>query len=411
MENKHRFKFNLENVRKWLGAAIIVALIIMELVICAQYAPSDLRDGRPWWMYVMLVVCCVLLSVSVALEFYVIKPLNIRIATYGADLFFLLVISVITGNDFTVILYCLAATELYMSCEKFKTNLIIFGCSAAVFVASFVLGWVRVYSGASVYDSIVEILGGCLFGVLIMGIHFIVVVAVMRFYRMSRQLSAALAEADESKAELKSAYEKLSQTAVYEERNRIAKDIHDNAGHSITSVIMQTEAAKLLIDTDPEAAKSKIISANIQAKNALDQMRTSVHLLAGRPAASSIKDEIGEIVAQTVDSTELKIRCDIEDIALDEERTRFLCNSVKECITNGIRHGGATAFYIEIKKMGDEVSLLVSDNGSGTAAGAKEGYGLRSMREKAVEYGGGLRVSGEPDEGCEVEVKIKVPQK
>lgn len=411
MENKHKFKFNLESVRKWLGAAIVVAIIIMELVICAQYASADLRDGRPWWMYVMLVVCCVLLCVSVALEFYVIKPLHIKLATYGADLFFLLIISMITGNDFTVILYCLAATELYMSCENIKPNLIIFGVSAAVFVASFVLGWVALNRGVSLYDSIVEILGGCLFGVLIMAIHFIVVVAVMRFYRMSRRLSEALAEADASKAELKSAYEKLSQTAVFEERNRIAKDIHDNVGHSITSVIMQTEAAKLLIDADPEAAKGKIISANIQAKNALDQMRTSVHLLAGRAAVSSLKDEIGEIVAQAVDSTGLKIRCDIEDIALDEERARFLCSSVKECITNGIRHGGATAFYIEVRKSGDEVVLLVSDNGSGIAAGSAEGYGLKSMREKAVEFGGGLYVTDEPGEGCEVELRITYPQK
>ena len=170
---------------------------------------------------------------------------------------------------------------------------------------------------------------------------------------------------------------------------------------------MQTEAAKLLVDSDPEAAKSKIISANIAAKNALDQMRSSVHLLAGRPAALSLKDGIEEIVAQTVDSTDLKIRCDIEDISLDEERTRFLCNSVKECISNGIRHGGATAFYIEAKRNKDDIILLVSDNGSGIAGGAMEGYGLKSMREKAVEFGGGMRISGEQDEGCEVEVKIR----
>ena len=407
MKSEHRIKLNLENVRKWLGAAIVATIAVMAAIICAQYASSGDTGSRPWWMYVMLVTSCVLLSLSVCLGFYVIKPLNVKIAAYGADLFFLLVISIITGNEFTVILYCLAATELYMSCERFKTNLILVAAGAAVFVVSFVLGWVRVFNGAPVYDSIVDILGGCMFGILILAIHFIIVVAVMRFYRMSRRLADALDEADRSKAELKSAYEKLSQTAVYEERNRIAKDIHDNAGHSITAVIMQTEAAKLLIDSDPEAAKSKIISANIQAKNALDQMRSSVHLLAGRPAATSLKDGIEEIVAQTVDSTELKIRCDVEDISLDEERTRFLCNSVKECISNGIRHGGATAFYIEAKKNRDEVTLLVSDNGSGIAGGAAEGYGLKSMREKAVEYGGGMRISGDADEGCEVEVTIK----
>ena len=365
MENRHKFKITIENVRKWLGLVVVAALAVMEAVICAQYASSD-PDAQEWWMYIMLVVCCILLDVSAALKFYVIKPLNLKLAAYGADFFFLLVMSVITANDFTVVLYCLVTTELYTSNnESLKLSFIIFGISAGVFVLSFVLGGIRLYRGVPVYTAVVGIVGGSLFGLFILLIHFAVITAFMRFYRMSRRLSAALAEADASKAELEKAYEKLSKTAVYEERNRIAKDIHDNAGHSITAVIMQTEAAKLLVDTDPEEAKNKIISANIQAKNALDQMRSSVHLLAGRPAAISLKDGIEEIVAQTVDSTDLKIRCDVEDVALGEERTRFLCNSVKECISNGIRHGGATAFYIEAKRRKDEVTLLVSDNGSG----------------------------------------------
>lgn len=407
MENRHKFKITIENVRKWLGLVVVAALAVMEAVICAQYASSD-PDAQEWWMYIMLVVCCILLDVSAALKFYVIKPLNLKLAAYGADFFFLLVISVITANDFTVVLYCLVTTELYTSNnESLKLSFIIFGISAGVFVLSFVLGGIRLYRGVPVYTAVVGIVGGSLFGLFILLIHFAVITAFMRFYRMSRRLSAALAEADASKAELEKAYEKLSKTAVYEERNRIAKDIHDNAGHSITAVIMQTEAAKLLVDTDPEEAKNKIISANIQAKNALDQMRSSVHLLAGRPAAISLKDGIEEIVAQTVDSTDLKIRCDVEDVALGEERTRFLCNSVKECISNGIRHGGATAFYIEAKRRKDEVTLLVFDNGSGAGENFKEGYGLKSMRERAAEFGGGVRITSEPEEGCEVEIYIR----
>lgn len=402
MVNTHKFRVNLQTVRKWLGIVTLVALIVMEMIICAQYAPSS----KEAWIYGMLVLCCLLLDVFVSLNYFVLKKVNLKYAACGADFFCLLVISIITGNDFSVILYCLAITEVYISNEKVRISLIIFGISAGVFIASFVLGWVQLYQGESLYTAIVQILGGCFFGFIVLAIHFVISVALMRFYRMSRQLSAALDEADKSKAELKAAYEKLSQTAVFEERNRIAKDIHDNAGHSITSVIMQTEAAKLLIDSDPEEAKNKIISANIQAKNALDQMRTSVHLLAGRSAKASLKDGIDDIVAQTVDSTDLKIRCDVEDIVLDEERARFLFNSVKECITNGIRHGGATAFYIEAHRYENGVSLLVSDNGSGPSGEMREGYGLKSMREKAEEFGGSMRISGEPDEGCEVDIFI-----
>lgn len=406
MAKNSKFKLNIQNVRKILGLVVLAALVVMEIIICAQYA-SFYDPEQEWWMYLMLVPCCIVVDISIALKFYIFIPQNIKFAMYGADFLFLLIISVITGNDFIVVMYCLDTTELYINSENLKNNLIVFGVGAGVFFASFALGWVRVHEGVQLYTSLVEILGGCLFGFIILSIHFVVIAAFMRYYRMSRRLTKALAEADESKAQLEAAYEKLSKTAVLEERNRIAKDIHDNAGHSITAVIMQTEAAKLLVDSDPEEAKKKIISANIQAKNALDQMRSSVHLLAGRPAVTSLKDGIEEIVAQTVDATDLKIRSDVEDITLGEERTRFLCNSVKECISNGIRHGGATAFYIGARKVDDGVSVLVSDNGVGPSADFRRGYGLNSMSEKAEVFGGGIRISGDADEGCEVEIFIK----
>ena len=193
---------------------------------------------------------------------------------------------------------------------------------------------------------------------------------------------------------------------MYEERNRIAKDIHDNAGHSMTTVIMQTEAAKLLIDNNPEEAKNRIISANIQAKNALEQMRESVHLLAGRAHAKTLRAEFEEIIAQTIDGTELKIRCDLEDLQADEEEHRFLCNTLKECLANGIRHGKATTFYIELKNVLSCISLLISDNGCGVQGEINEGFGLKGIREKTEKLGGRCYFSSEDGEGFEVTITL-----
>lgn len=394
-----------ENIRKWLGAVIIVVLIVVEVLITAQYVSAG-SQSWPGWMYAMLAVSCVALDVSVALKFYVIKTLRIKLITYGIDFLLLLTISVITGNDYIVALYCLVTTELYIANEKLKINAIIFGVSAVDFVVSFVCGWVRVNKGTILYTSIVQILGGVLFGLVILILHFSLLMLVMSFYRTYKKLQVALKEAEESKAALKDAYKKLSQTAVYEERNRIAKEIHDSVGHSMTGVIMLTEAAKLMIDSDPSAAKQKVIAANIQAKSALDQMRGSVHLLAGRDGVRTLKDEIEEVVAQSIDAADIKIRCDLEDISADSERARFLCNSLKECISNGLRHGGASAFYVELKRLDGEISLLVSDNGSGLGADFKEGYGLASMRQGAEQLGGVMRISGEEGEGCEVTIFI-----
>lgn len=190
---------------------------------------------------------------------------------------------------------------------------------------------------------------------------------------------------------------------------------YSTAGHNVPillktdsgiTVIMLTEAAKLLIDSDPQEAKSKMISANIHAKNALDQMRESVHLLAGRAAAKPLREEIEEIIAQTLDGTELKIRYDLEDVAAGAEESRLLCNSLKECLSNGIRHGKATAFYVELKKVFSEICLYISDNGIGVNGEIKEGFGLKGMREKVEKLGGRCGFSSEAGEGFETEIAL-----
>lgn len=73
----------MQSVRKWLGIVTLAALCIMEMIICAQYAPSY----KLVWIYAMLVICCILLDVFVALDYFVIKRPNLKFAAYGADFF------------------------------------------------------------------------------------------------------------------------------------------------------------------------------------------------------------------------------------------------------------------------------------------------------------------------------------
>ncbi|MDE6373651.1 MAG: sensor histidine kinase, partial [Clostridia bacterium] len=254
---------------------------------------------------------------------------------------------------------------------------------------------------------ILDMASASVVGIIILALPFAGAKFLIVFYRNNLKLTKALKEADESKKQLEEAYNQLSETAVFQERNRIARDIHDNAGHSMTAVIMQTEAAKLLIDRNPEEAKAKIIAANIQAKNALEQMRESVHLLAGRDTAMSLKEELEEILAQTMDGTGVKIRCDIGDVSLAGDRRRFIANSLKECLSNGMRHGGADAFYVEFSEDGGEVCLTVSDNGKGLPEDFKEGFGIRGVREKAAAFGGGIVFESESGDGCEIKITIK----
>lgn len=405
MDKKFKLNLNDKQLVKYIKLILIALLLVIEILVCAQYA-TVFRAKENVGMLITVVACCLVLAVLEIIDSFAVKQFALRIVFYAADSVLMLALCMFTGNSYLSALYCVVLTQFYISIGEMKPNAILFGVSCGLFVISYVCGWVVIYKGTSLYDSIVSIVGDIIIGLFILGAHFAIVNFIIRFYGMNLHLRFALNEADENRAQLKDVYDELSRTAVYEERNRIAKDIHDNAGHSMTTVIMLTEAAKLLIDTDPQEAKSKMISANIHAKNALDQMRESVHLLAGRAAAKPLREEIEEIIAQTLDGTELKIRYDLEDVAAGVEESRLLCNSLKECLSNGIRHGKATAFYVELKKVFSEICLYISDNGIGVNGEIKEGFGLKGMREKVEKLGGRCIFSSEAGEGFETEIAL-----
>lgn len=389
-----------ERIINYIKAVLIVLLVIIEVVVCAQTVTRYAASPNLLINLFVVIACCAALAVVETVDSFVFKNFVAKMIFYGVDAALLLIICIFTGNSLLSTLYCIVLTQIYMNVEKFKDKLILFLVSCGLFSGSFVLGWLLANPGATIFNSAVSLTSGVLFGLLAISVDFVVVQFLLEFHRTNRRLSAALKEAEESRAALKEA-------AVYEERNRIAKDIHDNAGHSMTTVIMQTEAAKLLIDKDPSEAKNRIISANIQARNALEQMRESVHLLAGRRTVRPIEEEMGEIIAQTIDGTDVKVRSNLCAATPSEEQCHFLCSSLKECLSNGIRHGRATAFYVELKQENGFTVLYVSDNGGGVEGGkVTPGFGLGGIVEKAKQLGGSAQFFGEKDEGFEVTIKV-----
>ncbi len=405
MDKEFRIVDNRKKLFDYIKFTLIILLLVMEVVIIAQYATNDMREGAVPQL-IAVIMCCFVLAVLECISSFTLTNFVAKLTVFGFDSALLLVICLLTGNSYLAALYCIVLTQYYITVDSLKKNSIIFGVSCGLYLISFIVGWVVLNNNVEFWQGLARILGDVIFGLVVLAIHFFVTGFILKFYSNYVKLRVALKEADERKAQLKEAYEQLSETAVYEERNRIAKDIHDNAGHSMTTVIMQTEAAKLLIESNPDEAKSRIISANIQAKNALEQMRESVHLLAGRQQTRTLKEEIESIIAQTIDGTELKIRCDLEDVPAGTGEHRFICNSVKECLVNGIKHGKATAFYVEMKKIGEMLNVLISDNGRGAPEGFSEGFGLKGIRHNVEAFGGSCSFSCTDDEGFEVEISL-----
>ena len=173
-----------------------------------------------------------------------------------------------------------------------------------------------------------------------------------------------------------------NQHALVEERERVARDVHDVLGHSLTALSVKAELAGRLVDIDPERAKAELESIQATARQALAEVRATV----GGLRAGNLEAELAaapRVLADAGISTTV-----VGDVADTDPRHRALLAWVlREAVTNVVRHSRAHAVVIELGPHG----ITVTDDGEG-CTGA-EGNGLRGMRERVTGAAGTLAVT------------------
>ena len=386
---------------KWL---IFIVLLFVELLILLQQLDGFSENGG-WGNLIALLVVVFVLTLSEALDLFALKKKNKgKIVFYIFEAVSACCLLFFTVGTYPIIVYMLVLTEFYISTEKTKPSFWLFFMSVPLYAVCYG-SQVAIRIGADV--NLFQMFRQSLGTIVALGAHFLAVHIALAFYRQFLRLDRALRELAESKKELEKAYEVVAEVTALEERQRIAKEIHDTAGHSITTVIMQTEAAKRILESSPEEAKGKIIAANLQAKHALEELRDSVHLLSGATENRTLKDALIGIIHESTDGTGITIRSEIENAEVSEAKYRFLCNTLKEGISNGLRHGGATAFWFELKRKENALVFLLSDNGKGVAIDElKRGFGLKTMQERARSLGGEIAFQSEQGEGFEIRLTL-----
>ena len=386
-----------------IKAIIYVLMFSIELILIAQLFPTGKEplEGVAFWeRFCVMVSATALLSLCNALRLFALKRSASRAVCFVCEMVASVALIAFSGSNYLVLLYILILTGYYIEVNKPITAIIVGIVSIPVYIASY---WIAltVWLGGGIPYTVA--IADSVWSVLAIIAHFFVVNFALGFYRQYLKLDKTLQEVHESRSALQKAYDSLAEVTVLEERQRIAKEIHDTAGHSMTTVIMQTEAAKLVIEKNPEDAKRKIIAANLQAKHALEELRESVHVLSGNTARGTLRQELLSVIDDSTDGTGITVRYEIDEIVTEPAKERFFCNALKEGIANGIRHGGATAFWVELKQDGDFVRLLVSDNGRGVVMqDLKKGFGLSAMSQSAERFGGNVSIASEVLDGFEL---------
>lgn len=393
MSNKNKILLSESKLLRLIRNMIFVILIVIFT------ATVYLKPSR-WYIFV---VC-----ISWVIASYILKIKHFDKFKYKL-LFYIL--------DFIAVLpmfYTFSVNKIYMSTlfllilasDLFYTTFY----EAAALTFSYLVGMLTtMFFANTIGEDIVSVSFNVLSETFVFAVFFIVFEFGLTLYSKNKDLKKTLAELTEKENELLEANKKIEEAARLKERNRIAKQIHDTTGHAITTIIMQTEAAKLIIDTDIEDAKRKIISSNITAVKALEELRESVKLLSDNDVSFNLVQHFEDAINQTTDNTNINIRSKIDEtIKLPYDLSLFLYNSLKEGLNNGIRHGKSTAFLFEFIRKNDKVIFSLSDNGTGNE-NYKAGFGLSSMKSMAEKFNISFTFSSSENDGSEIKFIISYP--
>jgi signal transduction histidine kinase len=208
--------------------------------------------------------------------------------------------------------------------------------------------------------------------------------------------------------ELLSTQQKLQELAVVEERNRLARDLHDSVKQQVFAISMQLSAARLSLK-ETDKAYPTVVQAEKLAQQAGAELTTLIHqlrppVLERKSLIEAIKEHVNEWTNQNTIETEIHIS--EGSVSADSEQVLF--RVLQEALANVARHSQATKAWVTLQSENDHVTLMVKDNGIGydTQRIAK-GIGLDSMKERLAAVNGILEISSLPSHGTCITARVR----
>ena len=180
------------------------------------------------------------------------------------------------------------------------------------------------------------------------------------------------------------AKEEIEHLAKVAERERIARDLHDVLGHTLSVIILKSELAGKLIDRDPQRAKAEIADVERTSREALSEVRSTIRGY----RAHNLDAELAQAKA-TLETAGVSVKTESAEIALTPAQESVVALIVREAVTNVVRHAQARNCSLRLAPLNGRCLLEVQDDGRGGSQ--DEGNGLRGMRERIEALGGTLK--------------------
>ncbi|OPZ91379.1 MAG: Signal transduction histidine-protein kinase/phosphatase DegS [Firmicutes bacterium ADurb.Bin419] len=217
------------------------------------------------------------------------------------------------------------------------------------------------------------------------------------FFNYSRILFEQKEKLDELNRELTMANvlleeknKKIKELTIFEERNRIAHEIHDSVGHNLTGLIMNLDFCKRIVESNPAGIAEYLGKSRQIAKECLEDIRKSVRALKNAEVEQlTLIKSVGELVENSRDKFNIEVFLDVkgDTVNTKPEFNLAVYRACQEAITNSVRHGKADKVEINMVYGKKDFSMLIKDNGTG-AKELKYGTGLNGMLERFGLYTG-----------------------
>ncbi len=237
--------------------------------------------------------------------------------------------------------------------------------------------------------------------------------ALLRAIDSRQESQSLLAELQETHRQLQDYALRAEELAVVEERNRLAREMHDTIGHRLTVASVQLEGAQRLCPSDPDQAANMIGTVRQQVREALAELRATVAALRTPIEADlHLRSSLKRLISQFEEATGLTVHQLLPEEMphLPNPHRLALVRTAQEGLTNVQKHAGASQVWVVLSTRDNAITLLISDDGKGISLGGKPaGYGLRGLRERASQLDGELYLEPRQGGGSQLSLRLPLP--
>jgi signal transduction histidine kinase len=226
-------------------------------------------------------------------------------------------------------------------------------------------------------------------------------IAIAKVIEAEKKMQQLLEENRRQNQLLEQYAKQVEKVTLLEERNRLARELHDTIGHTYTSVIMGLDAAAFLIEASPEKAKDQVERLGTVMRKSLEEVRDHLHQMS--PSGEE-KEEFAEKLRGVADEFALHTKIEIKfessggNVTPSIQGSIALVRCLQEALTNAVRHGKASEIFIRLQQKPSQVLLTIQDNGRGMDV-IRYGFGLSGMKERLESLQGELTLESKVEQG------------